>query len=191
MSEKSAVETYRSLRAIIKHSDHDSPIRSILVLDVDRATPSSVAENLARAFATGGDRCVLIEAGDADQQVQQPGLNDLIADPDLELTFAENESGYATIGPGSRGNRDLLAADALSSALHRVQGKFEFVVLTCGSYPRSGDALSIAPHVDAVIVVVSSRVTRRTHAIQARDALQQIGAHVLGTVMVESPRRWL
>ncbi|MEX2314085.1 MAG: hypothetical protein WD628_00105, partial [Thermomicrobiales bacterium] len=54
-------EAYRSLRSTVKFATGERPIRSVLVVDIDRDARSQVAERLALAFAEAGDRCVLID----------------------------------------------------------------------------------------------------------------------------------
>src|SRR5574338_598914 len=44
-------EAFRSLRSTVKFASGEQPIRSVLVVDIDRDTRSSVAEQLATAFA--------------------------------------------------------------------------------------------------------------------------------------------
>jgi Mrp family chromosome partitioning ATPase len=65
-----------------------------------------------------------------------------------------------------------------------------FVVLCCNSAPRHADALAIAPRVDSTILVVTGGSTRRARAVEARDALERVGASLLGIVMLEPKKRW-
>lgn len=175
---------------MIKHAAGDDPIRSVLVVDVDRDHPSDVALNIARAFAAARERCVLIDTNVRQTAGEGPGLFDLISDSGIAVDFSAGAEGYAVVQPGQHGDPDMLATPALGEAIDTVLDNFDIAIVTCDVFPSSGDAVAIAPVVDAVIIVISAGVTRREQAIQARDALERVGARFLGMVMIERPRRW-
>jgi non-specific protein-tyrosine kinase len=184
-------EAFRSLRSTVKFAAGEQPIHSVLVVDIDRDTPSSVAEQLATAFAESGDRCLLIDT-DARAVTDQPaGFFDLLAN-DLAIDSIAPQSGsgkLVRIGPGRSGSPDALASDAFNAALGRLIDSHGVAILSSAPLPRYADALAIAPRVDAVILVVTSGGTRRQRAVDARDALERVGARILGVVMVEPKTR--
>jgi Mrp family chromosome partitioning ATPase len=63
------------------------------------------------------------------------------------------------------------------------------LIVGCAGLPQHGDAIALAPRVDAVILTVTAGVTRRPRAIDARDALERVGGRLLGVVLVEPARR--
>lgn len=162
----------------------------MLIVDVDRDEPSPVALELARAFGAAGDRCALIDTNLREANEAEPGLADLMLDGSFDLTTFPVADGLVVIGPGGAGNPDLLSTPAFREALDRVRETFDYTILTCDAFPTTGDAIAIAPEVDAVVLVISAGVTRREPAIEARDALERVGARILGMVMIERPRRW-
>ncbi len=182
-------EAYRSLRSTVKFATGERPIRSILVVDVDRDQRSDVAEQLATAFAQAGDRCVLIDTDVRNTPSQAAGLFELMNGSDAVVSQTEPGQ-LATVGPGQAGSPDALAGDGFSVALDRLVETHGFAVLSSAPLPKYADALAIAPRVDAVILVVTAGGTRRPHAIDARDALERVGARILGVVMVEPKKRW-
>lgn len=190
MPEDRSKETYRSLRDTIKNAAGDVAIRSILVIDVDRSTLSPVALGLADAFGVAGDRCVLVDADFRSREFDEPGFSDLIQDNTLMDSAVNQHGDIALIEPGTLSKPDLLSSERATGALEAIQQKFDYVVLSCDSYPHSSDVLAIAPLVDAVILVISAGVTRREPAIRVTDALDRVGARVLGLVMIERQRRW-
>ena len=191
MVDDRSVETYRSLRDTIKNAAGDEPVRSVVIVDIDRPTPSAVARSLAEAFRTAGDDCVQIDANFRSSSEQQPGLSDLVGNRALidELLSKGDDGGF--VGPGTVATPDLLSSRGFPEALQAVIERFDYAVITCGMYPGSSDLLAVAPHVDAVILVVSAGVTGREPAVRAKNALERVGARILGLVMVERPRRWL
>ncbi len=189
MPEDQTLETYRALRDTIKHVTGDEPVRSVLFVDVDRGSQSVVAKRVARTFQDANDRCVLIDANLRDGAGGSVGLSDLIVDPNRDIS-ADSVDGLARIGPGSVANPDLLASRDFEPALARIVEQHDYAIVTCNGYPASGDAVAIGPVVDAVILVISAGVTGREPAIRARDALERVGARILGMVVIERPRRW-
>jgi Mrp family chromosome partitioning ATPase len=184
-------EAYRILRSSVKFATGGRPVRSVLVVDVDRAQPSGVAEQLARSFADAGDRCVLVET-DVRRGSDTPGFTDLVlgtATMDAVVRIgAQGEPSW--IGPGSAAVPDALAGKQLAPVVDALTEGYDVVVLSSAPLPAFGDAVSIAPHVDATILIVTSGRTRRPRAVEARDALERVGARLLGVVMVETKRRW-
>lgn len=185
-------EAFRSLRSTVKFAAGERPIRSVLVVDLDRDQSSGVAEQLATAFAEAGDRCVLVDTNVRGEHDRTAGFFDLISADAAPESIAQSvgPGGPARIGPGQSGSPDALAGDAFTSALDRLIDAHGFVILSAAPLPRFADALAIAPRVDAVIMVVTAGGTRRPKAIEARDALERVGARILGVVMVEPKKRW-
>ncbi len=189
MADAKTVEIYRALRGTIKHAAGDAPIKSVLVVDVDRKDPSDVATRLAESFSLAHERCVLVDTNFRNSDQETFGLSDLVGSADTDLAL-DDEQDLTTIGPGTIDDPDLLSTDAFQSTLAAVVQRFDYAVVTSAGFPEYGDAIAVGPIVDAVILVVSAGVTGREPAIQARDALERVGARILGMVMVERPRRW-
>jgi Mrp family chromosome partitioning ATPase len=185
-------EKYRALRSTIKFAAADPPIRSVLVIDVDRATPSQVAERLADAFQHAGDRCVYLDANLQVSRAAGLGITDLLSGTaQLDQALSGGNGHPPTIGPGSLDDHDLLVGDRFSVLLERLREQFTYMIISCASLPQHGDAVALAAQTDATILVVSQGATRRPKAIMARDALQRVGARVLGVVMLEPPPKRL
>jgi Mrp family chromosome partitioning ATPase len=186
-----AAEAYRSLRATIKYATGDRPVRSVLVVDVDRDEPSGVARQLAASFASAGDRVALVDANIRAARGGEPGLTDVIAgSASLDDVTDGSDSGFTTLGPGTQIDPDLLAGAALDRVVAGLLEGRDYVVYSCASLPAHGDALMLASRVDAVILAVTAGVSRRSRAIEAREALQRVGGRLLGVVMVQRKRRW-
>lgn len=185
-------EAYRSLRSTVKFATGEHPIRSVLVVDVDRAERSRVAEQLATAFAEAGDRCALIDTDSRGSDDRAPGVFDLLRGSEsIESLPQPAGAGQLTrIGAGLTGSPDALAGDRFRTALDSLVEAHGFAILSCAPLPDFADAVAIAPCVDAVILVITSGGTRRPRAIEARDALDRVGTRILGVVMVEPNKRW-
>lgn len=185
-----SAESYRSLHATVKFSAGETPIRSVLIVDVDRSTPSEVALRLAETFARGGDRCVYVDANvrGADRA---PGLLELAAGTAEPGTLLQQASiaGLSKLPPGALDDPDLLASDGVGRAFETLLNEHAYLVAGCAGLPQYGDAIALAPRVDATILTVTTGVTRRPRAIEARDALERVGGRLLGVVLIEPGRR--
>lgn len=181
-------EAYRLLRSTVKFGASERPARSVLVVDIDRPVASDVARQLAESFARAGDRCVYVET-DGRTAERAAGFAELIGGASLESVAAGTERhGLTVVAAGQGASADVLVADGVASALDTLLERYEFVILSCAPLPQFADALALAPRVDAVIMVASSGKTRRSKAIDARDALQRVGANILGVVLAEGKR---
>lgn len=190
--DRAAAEAYRILRSTVKFSSGESAVRSTLIVDIDRDTSSGVAEELARAFAHSGDDCVYINANLRDAVPTEPGFGDLIVGTASASAVAKaaDVAGLSVVGAGSQNDPDLIAGDSVRAAIDALLANHAYAILAAAPMPRFGDALAIAPRVDATILVVTAGQTRRPRAIEAREALDRVGARLLGVVMIENRRRF-
>ncbi|MFW6075602.1 MAG: hypothetical protein ACOC9Y_08395 [Chloroflexota bacterium] len=187
-AERKAEEALRRLRSTIKYADRETPIRSVLVVDVDRDSPSGLGAGLADAFNRAGDRTRFVNADRRTGPSREPGLTDLIED-------SEDASGIVagmslTIPVGTNPEADVLTGNGFDRALELLLNDCSYVVLCCAPLPDYGDAVALAPRVDAIILSVSSGETRRAKAVEAKEALERVGAPILGFVMIERGRKW-
>lgn len=185
-------EAFRSLRSSIKFSAGETPVRSVLIVDADRQTASDSAEQIARAFAKAGDSCAFVDGNFRAAGTATPGFSDLLIGSHALDSVLQGNTGdglLTSISAGTVTDPDLLAGDQVTRVLEALLQRFEYVILSTASLPHYSDAISLASRVDATLLVVSSGKTRRQRAVDARDALDRVGARVLGVVLIEAKRR--
>jgi len=181
-------EAFRTLRSTVKFASGERAVRSVLVVDVDTSSTSDVARRLAESFVQAGDRCAYVET-DGRGAGAEPGFADLVAGKPLPEKYQQARgAGLVVVPAGRAAGGDHLASAGADRALATLADQFDLVVLSCAPLPRYADALALAPRVDGVIMVVASGTTRRPKAIDARDALQRVGANILGVVLAEGKR---
>jgi Mrp family chromosome partitioning ATPase len=98
-------------------------------------------------------------------------------------------AGLSTLPPGAIDDPDLLSGDGVGRAIDALLIDHDYLIAGCAVLPRFGDALALAPRMDAVILTVTAGATRRPRAIEARDALERVGGRLLGVVLIEPERR--
>jgi Mrp family chromosome partitioning ATPase len=202
-----AAQAYRSVRETLRHAKSDTPIRSILLADAgsDDQTGEAAA-NIATSFALNGNPTVLVDLGAANPVLDRwlgstgtAGLLDwLRSDGDephavpVTRTGIEHLSLLTTGGSQSQGSSlrgsiaDLMTDQACQQLIGQLRISHSYVIFHGSVVPVTSQVLTVAAHVDAVALIVRSGTTKRTDAQRAREALQRVGANILGVVLTES-----
>jgi Mrp family chromosome partitioning ATPase len=80
----------------------------------------------------------------------------------------------------------LLGADAFGALLAALRAQATVVLIDAPPVADVADSRAIAARVDGVLLLVATGRTRRPQAQRALAALEQVGATVLGVVMIET-----
>ena len=84
----------------------------------------------------------------------------------------------------SRGaGNPLLASAAMSRFLATARGRYDLVVIDTSAMSTSSDSLSLAAHVDGIVVVVDARRTRQRTLMTTVRRLTLAGGSVVGIVL--------
>ena len=197
-------ESYRVLRATVATAGVDGGVpRSILVTSASPGEGKSMTSvNLAVAMAQSGLRVILV-----DGDLRRPMVSTLMRVParrDGLLEFAQNglpadralseAPGYGErlqlmlAAPAHSSRVDLLRPDQIRRALQRLEEAADVVILDSPPLSEVADALAMAEGVEAVIVAAFIGRTRRDKLNDVRRMLAQVGANVLGFVVVTKAR---
>jgi capsular exopolysaccharide synthesis family protein len=192
-----AAEAFRALRASIEFvGGGESPVRTLLVASGSaREGKTTVAANLALAFAQAGRRTILVDA-----DLRQPGLDGVFhlsntaglstvlrpdraeASPFLQPTDDPNLV-VLTAGPTPASPADLLGSTRMPELLARFLDRADVVILDSAPVRAAADTSVLAQAVDGVLVVVATGETRRGAARATREAFDRVGARVLGVAL--------
>ena len=199
-----SAEAFRMMRTNLEFVDVDSDIRSLLVTSADDGDgKSTVAANLALAFAQAGKSTILVDA-----DLRRPKLH--------ELFGLSNEQGLTSllrvdpVGPdalfssSSEPNLRLLPSGALppnpaellgsrrmKDVVERLAGQADIVILDSSPLRVLSDAVALAAIVDATVLVVAGGRTRRTTARSAAESLSRVHARLVGIVVNRPQARGL
>ncbi|MBX5445139.1 CpsD/CapB family tyrosine-protein kinase [Sphaerobacter sp.] len=199
-------EAYRSLRSTVKFARFEPAVRSLAIADAGTGGQhTDVAANLAAALALGGDSVVLVDADFRRPRAHElfrlsndTGLAEWLAAGDAEAPLPLIESGVdgLTLLPAGHAGKtggtlpaDLLGSNLFARLLARLRDEAAFVVVNTPPLPDFGDALAVAPRVDAVLLLVRSGKTKRAAAQRARESLDRVGARLLGVVLTDTGSR--
>ncbi|MCC6630050.1 MAG: polysaccharide biosynthesis tyrosine autokinase [Chloroflexi bacterium] len=193
-------EAYRVLRTNILFARGEGAprVRTLLVASVDRESAADVAANLAVATAQAGVATVLVDANlRAPQQhlafglANDKGLATALTTDAAATTTPTTVPNLALLpaGPTPATPSELLGSTRLTAILADLATAAELVILDAPPVGTVADAPVLATRVDGVLLVIRSGVTRRARAIEARDELERVGAHIVGVALIEPGRR--
>ncbi|MCL6553189.1 MAG: polysaccharide biosynthesis tyrosine autokinase [Firmicutes bacterium] len=192
-------EAFRHLRTNLLYLSPDRPLRTLLVTSTGAEEGKSVvAANLAVALAIGGRRTWIVEAdlrkpelAWAFQPASTRGLSDVLVEgtaPERALapTQVENLS-FLPAGTLPPDPAELLGSQRMRAFLAHAREQADVVVIDAPPVLPVSDAVALAPHVDAALLVVDLERTPREAARRAVDQLRAVGARVAGVVVNNVP----
>jgi len=158
------------------------------------------AVNLALAFAEGGrSRTVLLDADLRGSEVG--GLFDLGEGPNLADQIRQHrrhpEQDWITLGlsttlhylpagPSEKNPASLLSSEVMADLMVEMRRFFDFIVVVTPAVMDSADVNILQEHVDGVLLVARSGVTRRD---SLAASIKRLGhSRFLGTVLVDTKR---
>jgi capsular exopolysaccharide synthesis family protein len=194
-------ETYRSLRISLDFGQYGPPPRTLLFTSPgigDGKTTS--CSNLAVAFARSGRRVLLIDADCRKPMVHRVfgvyadvGISNVLEGklPWEQAVRSTDVPGLDILpcGPLPENPSELLTSTAMVNLLEQVSKVYDRVLLDSSPLGAVSDARVLAGRADATVLVVREGRCVRAMAELARDALQSVGANVLGVVINDSRRR--
>src|SRR5256885_6509002 len=190
------VEAYKALRTNLLFSGVDKELKTVVVTSaVANEGKSRTAANLAVVLAQAGHRTLLVDADFRRPsqhrifgRVRNVGLSNLfVQDAPESSLFAADEQVKGLVvlpsGPTPPNPSELLGSAQMKALLARFRQGFDYVVMDTPPVNAVTDASVLASMSDAVIVVVETNKATYTGVQHAKQALERVGARVLGSVM--------
>jgi non-specific protein-tyrosine kinase len=189
-----AAEAYRTLRTNLQFSSLDRDVKTILITSAGAAEgKTTIVANLGVAAAESGKQVVLVDCNLRDPALHTvfglpptPGLTGALLERDGEPPVrATSVLGLSIVTAGDvpPNPAEFVASDRLARMLDLLRERFDLVIVDSPPAGLSADAAVLSPRVDGVVLVVSAGRTRRDLAVQAREQLDRVGAHLLGAVL--------
>ncbi len=193
-------EAVRGLRMNVAYAyGAAGPVTITLTSPGSRDGKSFVSLNLARAFAEGGARTLLID-GDVRRGTlhhrfrvaRKPGLTDYLHDGlDLDRVIRATPLDGVHLIPSGTHSHDapeLLASPAMRTLMADLRERFDVIV--CDSPPLSAgiDAFALGVATGNMLLVLRTGVSDREMAHSKLDVLKRMPVRLLGAVLNDVPR---
>lgn len=188
-------EQFRTIRTNIMYSSIDTDIKTVVFTSASPgAGKSTMAANVAIAYAQSGKRTLLI---DADlrrptthytfETGNQRGLstviiNDMPAADVVKQTEVENLE-IMTSGPVPPNPSELLASRKTNLLLKTFSMDYDMVIIDTPPLLAVTDAQVLSKIVDGVILVTNVEANNRERLQDAKALLEKADANILGVVM--------
>ncbi|MFB3905234.1 MAG: GumC family protein [Acidobacteriota bacterium] len=188
-------EAYRSLRTSILLSHSDKPPRRILVTSaMPGEGKTTTAINTAIVLAQTGARTLLVDLDMRKPEVGRKfGVNggqgmSIFLSGNSDLSSQILETPYSDLyvipaGPVPPNPAELVGSPRWQKALKLLSDYFDYIVIDSPPVLSVADPIIISTQVDGVVLVVLAGKTAREAVRKARNAVQNVGASVLGAMI--------
>ena len=197
-----ATEAYRALRTNLQFSIVDNPLRVLMITSANPQEGKSItAANLAVVMAQTGKRVVLIDS-DLRRPAQHKifslsnkvGLTNILIDPEVRWEDVWQSTEVETLkiitsGALPPNPSEMLGSKRMIHLIETLLQNTEIVIFDCPPVLAVSDALVLSNRVDGVLLVINASRTRRAQVTRAKEALETVGAHILGAALNRISRR--
>jgi capsular exopolysaccharide synthesis family protein len=192
---KSVLEPFRALRANLKHLTGIHKAKVIMICSAVKGEgKTTLAGNLAITFAMDGKKVLLIDADLRRAQVHHyfnvdrgEGLVDLLLGErrpeDVERQTPHEGLSIITAGSKSHNPAELLGTFRFDEVIEELRSRADLVIFDSPAFLPVSDSLTMAPKMDAVVMIVRTLWTPLKAARQTRNQLKRMGAKILGGIL--------
>jgi len=192
---RTVLEPFRALRATLKHLATAHHLKTFIICSAVKGEgKTTLAANLAITFSLDGKKVILVDGDLRRAQMHSlfnipkyNGLSDyLLGTRDIEEilkpTVHENLR-VITAGEHPDNPSELIGSARFDQLVHELRAMADFIIFDSPALLPVSDGLSMAPKVDACIMVVRALWTPLKAAQQAKNQLKRIGCNIIGGIL--------
>lgn len=188
-------ESIRQIRHTIGKEIHGKGLRTVMVVSgLPGSGATSLLTNLAANAAATDVRVLIIDANlrrpavhSVMGTVDAPGVSDILLGSATfsQCVQASKVSNISVLPCGRREKPvfERFASPAMSAMLAEAKSAFDLVLVDSAPGVVSGDAIALAGHCDAVVLVVKAFSEKRGLVARLRNQLGETSAEFLGVVV--------
>lgn len=193
-------EQYKTIRTNIEFAQISSSVKSIAVTSsISMEGKSTTVVNLAYTYAQTGKKVLIVDSDLRKPTVHrtfklnnEQGLTTLLANPELKFNQVVQKSKelglyFLPSGPMPPNPAELIGSPQMARLMQELSDNFDMVIYDTPPINSVTDAQIIASRVDGVILVVRQNVARKELVREAKQALENVKANILGFVISNVP----
>ncbi len=198
----SVSEHFRLIRTNILYSAvNDKEIKSIVVTSPEKGDgKSTTAANLAIVLAQQGKKVLLVDSNLrtpslhlAFNMINNRGLTSVLKktlylDEAITKSYIPNLD-VLTSGPIPLNPSELLNSDAMEVIMKEIYADYHYIVFDTPPALSVTDAQILANKCDGVVLVITSRKTQKSTALEAKELLEKARSRFLGVVINRIQRK--
>ena len=190
-----ASEAYRALRTAVQFSRPDVVVETILVTSSNPSEGKSVtAANLAVTMAQAGRRVLLVDADlrkpTAHRKLgtnREPGLvqrlfGEVSVRPE-DVPLVADDLHLLTAGTIVPNPSELIGSKRMRELIDEMRTYYDVIIFDAPPVLAATDAVLLSTQCDATLVVVRAGRTKDYDLDTSLEAMQSVGASVIGTVL--------
>ena len=193
-------EQYRTLRTNLEFAQVGNQVKSIAITSsMPMEGKSTTSANLAYTMAQTGRNVLVVDSDLRKPTVHRTfklnnelGLTTLLANPELKFNQVVQKSKelglyFLPSGPMPPNPAELIGSPQMARLMQELSDNFDMVIYDTPPVNSVTDAQIIASRVDGVILVARQNFARKELVREAKQALENVKANILGFVINNVP----
>ena len=188
-------EAYRRIRTNIEFSNVDNEFKSILFVSATASEgKTTTISNVAMTLKDAGKKVIIVDCDLRKPRIHKffdlsnkKGLTDiLIENIDYKLYIQRHEESsldIITSGKIPDNPSELLVSNSMKRFIEKLKENYDYILIDSPPIVPVTDGTILASFLDRVVLVCASGQVEIDMAKRAKEALDKVGANILGTVL--------